>query len=150
MDKNQWLKQRQRGIGGSDISAVLGVNPWKTSYDLWLEKTGRAPLETATTPAMQRGTILEPVVADLYAEETGRRLRKSNQILKHPDHVEIDDVSNSPDSLENVNSTTATYGDAGTALAPVLECSRGEKCLLNDFPVAGAVYSGNAVHLYLP
>lgn len=38
---DQWLDARH-GIGGSDASAVIGKNPYKTNQELWMEKTGRA------------------------------------------------------------------------------------------------------------
>ena len=36
-----WLQERKYGLGASDAGAVLGVNHWKTNYQLWEEKTGR-------------------------------------------------------------------------------------------------------------
>lgn len=36
-----WLKERSKGIGGSDAASVLGLNPYKSNVDLWREKTGR-------------------------------------------------------------------------------------------------------------
>jgi predicted phage-related endonuclease len=40
MPREEWLVLRRKGIGGSDVSAILGINPWKTAMDVWLEKTG--------------------------------------------------------------------------------------------------------------
>jgi len=40
-DHTEWLKAREMGIGGSDASAVVGMNPYKTNIDLFEEKTGR-------------------------------------------------------------------------------------------------------------
>ena len=40
-DHEKWLAERKKGIGGSDASAVLGLNPYKTNVQLWEEKTGR-------------------------------------------------------------------------------------------------------------
>lgn len=40
-DHEKWLQERKKGIGGSDASAVLGLNPYKTNVQLWEEKTGR-------------------------------------------------------------------------------------------------------------
>lgn len=37
-----WKKWRSEGLGASEIAAVVGVCPYKTPYQLWLEKTGRA------------------------------------------------------------------------------------------------------------
>jgi predicted phage-related endonuclease len=36
----EWLEARGSRIGGSDASAVVGMNPYKTNVDLWMEKTG--------------------------------------------------------------------------------------------------------------
>lgn len=40
-DHEKWLAERRKGIGGSDASAILGLNPYKTNIQLWEEKTGR-------------------------------------------------------------------------------------------------------------
>ncbi len=87
MDREQWLRERRRGIGGSDTPVVvLGErHPFRTPRQLWEEKTGRSP-DVEETPAMRRGTVLEPVVADLYREVTGRKLRRVNAVLQHPEH----------------------------------------------------------------
>lgn len=41
MTHAEWLIERRKGIGGSDASAILGLNPYKTNVQLWEEKTGR-------------------------------------------------------------------------------------------------------------
>lgn len=41
----EWLENRKNGLGGSDSSAVLGISPFKTNIDLWLEKTGQKESE---------------------------------------------------------------------------------------------------------
>ena len=40
-DRDAWLKMRTQGIGGSDAGTIVGLNPWKSKYELWLEKTGQ-------------------------------------------------------------------------------------------------------------
>ena len=58
---------RKTGITGTDISAVCGVNPYKTAFRVWLEKTEQAePIEE--TPQMRWGLILEPVVATQFRQ----------------------------------------------------------------------------------
>ena len=37
--RKDWLLERAKSIGASDSSAVLGINPWKSNVELWLEKT---------------------------------------------------------------------------------------------------------------
>lgn len=62
---------RTKFIGGSDVAAILGVSPWKSPYELWLEKTGRAP-KAEVTPEQQkrfdRGHRLEPVILDMLVD----------------------------------------------------------------------------------
>lgn len=84
-DKEAWLKERQTGIGGSDASVILGVNPFKNLIELWEEKTGDVPVEIEMTAPMQRGIVLEPVAADLYKNRTGRELRRQ-PLKRHPEH----------------------------------------------------------------
>ena len=41
-NREEWLKERKKGIGASEASCIIGVNPWKTNVELWQEKTGPA------------------------------------------------------------------------------------------------------------
>ncbi|CAB4142482.1 COG5377 Phage-related protein, predicted endonuclease [uncultured Caudovirales phage] len=64
----EWHKAR-RGIGGSDVSAVMDLNPWKSAYTLWAEKSGKAWQDLpAPTMPMKMGTAFEPVIRQLFAE----------------------------------------------------------------------------------
>lgn len=89
IEREDWLAVRKTGIGGSDAAAALGLNPYKSQLELWLEKTGRdADLEKPdpkdTTHPVYWGTLLEPIVAAAYTQQTGNRVRKVNAILRHP------------------------------------------------------------------
>lgn len=65
--QEEWLKARGHTIGGSDASAVVGMNPWKTNEDLWLEKTGQAIHEDISgRPAVKYGTDAEPLLRELF------------------------------------------------------------------------------------
>ncbi len=44
MSRDEWLIERRKGIGGSDASIILGLNKWKTPFELWLDKTGQVLL----------------------------------------------------------------------------------------------------------
>ena len=87
LDRQQWLSVRQGGIGSSDAAAAVGLCPYKSQLELWMEKTGRTPKEDAS-PAMDDprywGTLLEPYVAVAYSQQTGRKVRKVNAVLQHP------------------------------------------------------------------
>lgn len=87
LDRGQWLEVRKGGIGSSDAAAAVGLNPYKSQLELWLEKTGRAAENEAgidTDSPMYWGTLLEPYVAQGYQQKTGRRVRKLNAVLQHP------------------------------------------------------------------
>lgn len=79
-----WLAARKRGVGGSDISAIVGVNPFRSAIEVFLEKTGR--IVTEENQKMRWGKILEDPVAREYAESEGVAVRRINAILQHPEH----------------------------------------------------------------
>ncbi|WP_271679093.1 YqaJ viral recombinase family protein [Thermomonas mangrovi] len=87
LDRQQWLSVRQGGIGSSDAAAAVGLCPYKSQLELWMEKTGRTPVEDAP-PGMDDprywGTLLEPYVAVAYSQQTDRKVRKVNAVLQHP------------------------------------------------------------------
>ena len=64
----QWHDQRDKGIGGSDVSVIMGANKYKTIGDLWREKTGRSkPQDLSHKPAIMLGNAMEPVLRQEYA-----------------------------------------------------------------------------------
>lgn len=74
----EWLELRSHYIGGSDAAAVVGLNAYASPYSLWAEKTGRVP-SFAGNLACEVGTYLEEFVAQKFAQETGKKVRKCNQ-----------------------------------------------------------------------
>ena len=76
---------RRTGIGASDAPAVLGLDPYRTAADVWADKTGQEPPREQTL-AMRLGHLLEPVVADLYAERTGVRVRRRRRAVYDAEH----------------------------------------------------------------
>ncbi len=67
-NSDEWLKFRQSGIGGSDASAILGLNPWKSNVELWKEKTGLAdPKKINCLAAVEYGKAAEDALSHLFA-----------------------------------------------------------------------------------
>lgn len=65
--RDEWLANRSR-IGGSDAAAVLGMNPWKTNVQLWLEKTGKATApDISEKDVVKYGVAAEPLLRELFA-----------------------------------------------------------------------------------
>lgn len=64
----QWHEQRDKGVGGSDVGVIIGVNHWKNVEQLWAEKTGRVkPEDISHKPAVILGNAVEPALRDEYA-----------------------------------------------------------------------------------
>lgn len=65
--REDWLEARKSGIGGSDASAVVGLNPWKSNVELWEEKVGikDAP-DISGNPRVIYGTKAEPLLRQLF------------------------------------------------------------------------------------
>jgi len=90
LPREDWLEVRKQGIGSSDAAASVGLNPYKSQLELWMEKTGRGAALPQVDPhdeesPMYWGNILEPIVAAHYSKRTGNRVRKINAVLQHPD-----------------------------------------------------------------
>ena len=83
MDKEEWLKYRNGGIGGSDVSIIAGINPFKSSYQLWLEKTGRIEPRGESSEYAYFGSILEPVVRKEFVSRSGIKVRQKHMILQN-------------------------------------------------------------------
>ncbi|WP_321872992.1 YqaJ viral recombinase family nuclease [Burkholderia ubonensis] len=89
LSRDDWLSVRRTGIGGSDAAATVGLNPYTSALELWMEKTGRADSlphadPNDTTSPTYWGTLLEPIVAASYTKQTGNRVRRVNAVLRHP------------------------------------------------------------------
>jgi putative phage-type endonuclease len=81
----RWLELRKQGIGASDVAAVLGVSPYKSRLELYLQKRGELD-EKPVGVAAQRGVILEDAVAKMYeAERPGVKLRSWHGIIRRKD-----------------------------------------------------------------
>lgn len=76
-NREKWLAVRNQGIGGSDASVIMGLNPYKSAYQLWLEKRGIAEPEDLTgNPYIYWGQKNEANIADWFQEETGKKIRR--------------------------------------------------------------------------
>ena len=76
-DHEKWLEARAIGIGGSDAAVIMGMNPYKSPYQLWLEKTGQVdPPDLSGNQYVYWGTKNESNIADWFQEETGKKVKR--------------------------------------------------------------------------
>lgn len=78
--REEFLQRRRQGIGGSDVAAIMGISPWRTPLDVYLDKTGETP-DAPATMAMRIGTELEDLVARIYCEKNGVIVQRFNSLL---------------------------------------------------------------------
>ena len=79
--REEWLKVRKLGLGGSDMAAVLGLSPWRSPIDVWLDKTSNTVEEKESEP-MYWGNVLEEIVAQEFAKRSGYKVRNNNFTLQ--------------------------------------------------------------------
>ena len=65
--RGEWLEHRRHYIGGSDASAIIGVNGWKNNVQLWEEKTGKiTPEDISDKDCVIFGVKAEPILRELF------------------------------------------------------------------------------------
>ncbi|MBP8285154.1 MAG: YqaJ viral recombinase family protein [Chromatiaceae bacterium] len=83
-DLTRFHQDRLSGLGGSDIGAILGLNPWRTPYQVFLEKIGEAPPFEGNLQT-RFGQHAEEFVAWEYCHQTGRQVQRFTAMLRHPE-----------------------------------------------------------------
>jgi putative phage-type endonuclease len=99
--RTEFLKNRSRSIGSSDIPVIMGVDAYRTPLDLFLIKTGKVG-PTADNKFTRRGRKLEPVVAEYFSEDSGYQIEEGSEeeitfyhekefFSASPDRIYVDD-----------------------------------------------------------
>lgn len=79
----QSYRETQQGIGGSDISIILGINKYKSRFTLWLEMTGQKEKDKVEGDSVEWGNLLEPVIREKFKRATGFKVYQNNFVLQH-------------------------------------------------------------------
>lgn len=74
-DRDEWLAERRKRLGATDVSAILGLNQYKTAYEVWLDKRGML-VDGEPNAAMLLGSRLEPSLLDEAEERWGAMERQ--------------------------------------------------------------------------
>jgi len=85
--ESDWHAARTTGIGGSDIAAICGLNPYTSPLEVWLRKTGQfVPRreDPVLDEAAEMGHLLEPIVATRFIAKTGLYAAEGPGTLRHP------------------------------------------------------------------
>lgn len=86
LSEKEWLAYRRKGIGGSDVAALLGISPWRTARDLYYDKLNIAAVEDNENNwvALEMGHLLEPLVAKIFQHRTGYKIYQVKKMFQHP------------------------------------------------------------------
>ena len=86
LSREEWLRYRTKGIGGSDVGIIAGISPFKSVHQLWLEKTGQVEAEEGDSEYAHFGTLLEPIVRKEFTERTGIKVRQKHMLLQSEEY----------------------------------------------------------------
>jgi putative phage-type endonuclease len=79
------ISERRGYIGSTDSAAILGLSRYSTPLHVWAVKTGQIIEEDISGKLPVRlGHKLEQAVAELFSEETGKKLHRVNETIYHP------------------------------------------------------------------
>lgn len=119
----EWHEQRKTGIGGSDAAAVLGISPWRTPYQVYVEKTDPTFEPRKSTDIMRWGILQEPLLRSEYTLQTGREIIASPPLIRHPKYewmyASLDGIADGDRLVELKTSRYAEgWGEPGTDEVP--------------------------------
>ena len=85
LPKEDWLRYRKCGITGTDAGAILGLNPYRSAFQVYHDKISDT-IENIDNEAMRQGRDLEDYVAQRFTEATGLKVRRANAIYQSEEH----------------------------------------------------------------
>ena len=137
LPREQWLEYRRKGIGGSDAAAVLGISPFRTGRDLYYDKLNIVTADDAENwVQLEVGTLLEPLVAKIFAHKTGYKIYRRPFMFQHPLYpwmladldylVELPDGSNAILEIKTTNyNARENWWYNGEEIVPIYYESQG-------------------------
>lgn len=81
----EWLRYRKMGITGTDVGSIVGMNPYKSALQVFLDKTTE-DIECFDNESMRQGRDLEQYVCERFSEKTGKKVRRVNAICVNDDY----------------------------------------------------------------
>ena len=130
----QGLGDRKKYIGGSDIASILGISPYKTSYQLRLEKTGKVESkDISNLPHVRRGIVAEPIARDLVNKKLGREFKALRMVGAEPWMVANVDGIDSKGLLEIKTMSLDKHNEVASGkIPPYYECQLEWYCAISE------------------
>lgn len=86
LSREEWLRYRRKGIGGSDAAAIMRISPFRTARDIYFDKLGVVSADNADENwvALRIGSLLEDLVAEIFTRKTGLPVFQIKKMFQHP------------------------------------------------------------------
>lgn len=121
---------RPWGIGGSDIGAIVGLSPYRSALDVWLEKVGRVDTSGEGAIHLRFGQHLEPFIASEYERVTGRVTHEHPKTVYHPEHPQL---FAHVDRLVSAGGQSVVGPDGEVCATTLLECKTASAYMLEQW-----------------
>ena len=126
-NRDHWLSLRQADITSTDSAALLGVSPYRTALDVYLDKTGKRETAFTDSERMYWGRVLEPAVAEGLAERYGLTVRPITEYMRHGNVGRmgasfdyeirgVDPLAAAPEVAETANALAELYAQYGPGI----------------------------------
>lgn len=77
-------EMRRTGLGSTDTAAILGLDPWRDAYSVWVSKKEPAVWSPEPSDEMLLGTCLQQGIFDYYKRKTGYNAEWRDVTIRHP------------------------------------------------------------------
>ena len=121
-----FIVDRSKYIGGSDIGAILGLSRFRSPIEVWMEKTGKETKRLDSLP-LRFGSFAEEFVASEYARATSFELIHDESIYIHPEY-----------SFMSAHMDRFVLEGSTTAPTRILECKTANPFSAGDWGEVGS------------
>ena len=83
--KEQWLEARTKDITSTEVSALFGISPYITEFELWHRKKDQTVVEIEENERMKWGTRLQDSIAAGIAEDNKWTVRRMDEYMRIPE-----------------------------------------------------------------
>lgn len=160
MPITEYAKERRKDyIGASDMPAILGLDRYKSPWDVWAEKTGKVTNNYQPGEAAEAGNIFEAGVLDWASTQLGKLIRNQFRVCHNLPILASNCDALMVDSGNPVDAKTAglfrplteEWGEAGTDQVPeriIVQMTVQMLCTKTELSHIAAFLGGRGFNLY--
>ncbi len=85
-DEQDWLTHRMQDVTSTEVSALFGISPYTTAFELWHRKKDTTIIKLEENKRMFWGTTLQAAIAEGFAKENGWTIRRKDEYIRNTEH----------------------------------------------------------------